>query len=480
MAGRLSYTVGVTGSGAIPVKRLMAKVTAELTCSWTGTISSVKVYNLNGTLKPFGESVATSAGDILPVQEFQTGTGASSGTFVFYVPENLQGTISGISASSDKSPEGSTEVDARKDVLTYLEAEVEGTDGVTGTILYRSFLGNNATSDFDIHRNWRYTWTIDYLPDGRLNNDWKHENGLTWSEYRYTISPTSLSLYKGESGTINVWRHEDKYISGTFYADAGASLQYSSHFNWSYTSGGILGVLSGNSYTVAATGSGTSRVTATGPDGTGAQSLYCDVTALGYKRQLLLLASPAPRAAVGQNIYLKARVYSTNSSGITQFEKDVTGEEFYCHIYRMGYEGSNPVVVTSQGVLTAYSPGQERFSATYNYAADSKTLGANGLYVRFENQLTGNLSITEFEASASKSGSVQLHAQFTPYVGGSPSTPTDVTNAVQWNIQDGGNYFYVSNTGLVTSSVSGATVVQATYSINGLTYEAQTVVLFHE
>ena len=195
----------------------MATVTAVLSCEWPGVISAVKVFNLNRCLKPFGVSAAASEADILPVQEFQTGSGTSSGTFVFYVPENMQGSISAIADPSEKSPEGHAGVDARKARLTYLEATVNGVSGVEGSIKYRSFLGENATSSFDIQRNCRYTWTLRYLPDGRLHNDWKHENNLSWSEYRYYINPTSLKLYSGESALIDLQRAEDRYVKGVLF-----------------------------------------------------------------------------------------------------------------------------------------------------------------------------------------------------------------------------------------------------------------------
>ena len=138
MAGSLVYTVGTTSSGAIPVRRLMAKVTAQLYCEWTGVITSVKVHNLNRSLKPFGSSAAASASDILPVYEFQTGGEQPSGTYVFYVPENRQGTVSGIADSSEKSPEGNTTVDERKGQCTGVSWETTSpptlTSAATGGI----------------------------------------------------------------------------------------------------------------------------------------------------------------------------------------------------------------------------------------------------------------------------------------------------------------------------------------------------------
>ena len=174
MAGKLAYpSQGTT----IPVERLLAKVTAHLSCEWEGAvIRSVRVCNLNRVLRPFGEASMKEDWD---QQEFHAGTGTASGTFVFYVPENRQGAIDGIPTSREKSPDANDEVRARSSRLTYLETTVEGTGTIVGSIRYRSYLGRNAVTDFDIRRNARYDWTLRFLPDGLQYDDWKHDNDLT-------------------------------------------------------------------------------------------------------------------------------------------------------------------------------------------------------------------------------------------------------------------------------------------------------------
>ena len=183
MAGTLDYP----GHGTvIPVERLLAKVTAHLSCEWEdAAIRSVRVRNLNRVLRPFGEAVRDEDWD---QQEFEDGTGTASGTFVFYVPENRQGTIGGIQTSREKSPDANDEVRARSNRLTYLETTVEGTGTILGTIVYRSYLGRNAVTDFDILRNARYEWTLRFLPDGLQYDDWKHDNDLIDSQTGLHIS----------------------------------------------------------------------------------------------------------------------------------------------------------------------------------------------------------------------------------------------------------------------------------------------------
>ena len=187
MAGKnTSVSVGTstnTTSVKIPVKRLLAKVTATLTCesSWSGAvITGAKVCNLNGALRPFGDSAAASSTDIMAVQEIHGTTAGTSRTLsaTFYVPENLQGTVTGITSSSGKSPEENATVAGRQARLTYLEVRVACSGLYSGTKTYRSYLGNNETTNFDIVRNCQYAWTVNYLEDGATDETWKKDGFL--------------------------------------------------------------------------------------------------------------------------------------------------------------------------------------------------------------------------------------------------------------------------------------------------------------
>ena len=191
MAGRLAWPDQGT---VIPVRRLLAKVTAHLSCDWTGaSIRSVRVCNLNRMLRPFGDAVREEDWD---QQEFQEGTGASSGTFVFYVPENRQGTIDGIRSSLDKSPDRNTAVRAKQDALTYLEASVTSTESIyAGDITYRSYLGGNATTDFDIERNGLYDWTVVYHGDRTQDQDWKRDGDM----FQVVVTADKTDAYVGET-----------------------------------------------------------------------------------------------------------------------------------------------------------------------------------------------------------------------------------------------------------------------------------------
>ena len=207
MAGKLTWP----GQGTvIPVRRLLAKVTAHLSCDWTGaSIRSVRVCNLNRVLRPFGDAVREEDWD---QREFQEGTGASSGTFVFYVPENRQGTIGGIRSSQDRSPDRNTTVRSKQEALTYLETSVTSTESTyAGDITYRSYLGGNATTDFDIERNGLYDWTVVYHGDRTQDQDWKRDGDI----FQVVVTADKTDAYVGETVRLTAACHRSDHGTET-------------------------------------------------------------------------------------------------------------------------------------------------------------------------------------------------------------------------------------------------------------------------
>ncbi len=190
MAGRVEERSFYDGEQiTIPLERLLAKINVSLTCSWEGAvITGAKVHKLNKLLRPFGVSAATSAADILDVQEIHGTTAgtAASLSAVFYVPENIQGSIEDISCAQEKSYDTSnSSLTAIRDYASYLEVSVHSTGEYEGEMTYRSYLGANASSDFNIRRNEIYNWSILYWPDQLIDYDWKRDNSQL---YYYTLS----------------------------------------------------------------------------------------------------------------------------------------------------------------------------------------------------------------------------------------------------------------------------------------------------
>ena len=207
MAGvleNLSVTSSTSGTKTVPVKRLLAKVSVTLNCNWAGAkIASVKACNMNKVLKPFGTSAASGSSDILSFQDITSVSSSSQGptlSTVLYVPENMQGTVSGISTSMQKRPDGGNSTIANNQgKLSYLEVAVTGTGAYTGSVTYRSYLGNNATTNFDVARNTHYVWTITYQENGLQNDNWKVDNNL--SDGRDFVIPGELYMEPYDSYT---------------------------------------------------------------------------------------------------------------------------------------------------------------------------------------------------------------------------------------------------------------------------------------
>ena len=199
MAGTSTFDVdGQTAQADISLKRLMAKLNASLTCLWPGSFQTVTLHNLNRTLRPFGESRAESADDLLADVELSAlDVPGTRGDFLFYLPENLQGT----SGSGPRS---------------YLEVTVSG-DGakdIQGTLTYRSHLGNNASSNYDVMRNCRYVWNLSFLPDGMVLSDWKHENHLSWTRRLYQFAYDKYYFYRDTPHSLYFYPYAYEYVDG--------------------------------------------------------------------------------------------------------------------------------------------------------------------------------------------------------------------------------------------------------------------------
>lgn len=176
MAGKLEGFKAGKDNPTIILKRLFAKICTEISFAYEGArVKEVRVLNLNGELKPFGTSCASASSSIMADIESDTG----SGTYIFYVPENMQGEIGTASDAHEKNPDLDPAISAKKNVLTYMEVEVEmdGQGGYQGCVTYRSYLGNSTTRNFDIRGNCQYNWKLTYLEDNLQHDDWKIDTG---------------------------------------------------------------------------------------------------------------------------------------------------------------------------------------------------------------------------------------------------------------------------------------------------------------
>ncbi len=110
-------------------------------------------------------------------------------TVVFYVPENIQDDI--LLDNEDpfgKTPENMPIIGDKSyaDICTYLEFNAYKPDsqGYSGTLQYRYYLGSDNTSDFTVERNREYEMILNFSEKGFFMDNWKISRGEDWKDTR--------------------------------------------------------------------------------------------------------------------------------------------------------------------------------------------------------------------------------------------------------------------------------------------------------
>lgn len=482
MAGVLEFDEADPTGTTISVRRLLAKVAVDLSLEWDGTITSIQIKGMNKHLTPFGESKARSASDTFS-EEIESGNDLRSGTFVFYIPENEQGTVPSIVSSPDKSSDNSA-LSAVKDRLTYMEVTTTGTGLYSGTMVYRSYLGKNATSDFSITRNCRYTWTVIYKKDGTIEDDWKHENNLSWSAWRYTLTAgnavtynkKSISGYIGDTGYCQLRRYVDRYEKG-IKRGGSYELTPSDVISWTaegWTPGNFMayqktsatnpsqGIIRG--YIMNAEGYGDVRATISDEMGTFTDKVhfYC----AGIKPTLILGVTPAS-IKLGETLQFSLDMHSESNSWscIEDAFFGLTRGRFGTYV-RSGYtfdatsDNRNEYI----GLDGKWTPTE---TGTYEmYACSSK----EAAYDIYSNTITFTVSDPDVESYAfhiAPAGpaprmvneTIVLSAYMDKYVNSHLTERTNVNSSAVWSFDNAA--VSVTN-GSVTSSLPGTFTVNAT------------------
>ena len=184
----------------LTLRRLMAKIV--LSVDKTGmsgdnegvlNSSSVYVRQVAKVLRPFavGGSRATNVSELYSASTdyftFSSGGGTPNhSSITLYIPENHQGTASDISEQRGKVNDV-TDVDAA--LATYLEynaAKVGTSDGVSGNITYRAYLGENETDDYNVIGDRIYKATLFLSWNGMWEGTWRVTQG-DWADARALV-----------------------------------------------------------------------------------------------------------------------------------------------------------------------------------------------------------------------------------------------------------------------------------------------------
>ncbi len=140
----------------------------------------------------------------LEISQLGPGPGYMQDTsFVFYVPENMQGVL--LPHNDDpfrKIYDNIRNIGGKSysDLCTYVEFNTynNGSMGYSGDVMYRYYLGADNTSDFNLERNCVYDLTLDFSEKGFfIEDNWKVDTGDNWDDGRelyfleesYTVSP---------------------------------------------------------------------------------------------------------------------------------------------------------------------------------------------------------------------------------------------------------------------------------------------------
>lgn len=205
MTGRIeSYTAGENAPAAFDLRRLFAKVLLNVTMDYDGgtaegvRVTSLKIGNANAVLSAFGSSRLMSASDRLAEEDYVANNSVDASSVVFYVPENRQGRIGSAVSAHDKNPDRNSAIDEVKDLLTYLDVTVSANSVYyTGTVHYRSYIGADAKSDFNVTGNNIYVWNMTLTEEGLVYDDWKTDqtdltsisHSLSFDSDCYQVNP---------------------------------------------------------------------------------------------------------------------------------------------------------------------------------------------------------------------------------------------------------------------------------------------------
>ncbi|MDE7126631.1 MAG: DUF4906 domain-containing protein [Bacteroidales bacterium] len=233
---------------SIPTERLFAKLCVRILHTGLNATenNATYVYNLcnksiyvrqaNSRIFPFSScgSRAISISDTMEESDYNADLNSRNGyqgslsnaqlgpgpgyfqdtTLVFYIPENMQGTLlPGNSDPYSKTSENISGINGTdySGLCTYLEftAKRENTGiGYGGSITYRYYLGSDSTADFNIERNCRYDLTLNFSEGGFFMESWKVAKGNDWYDNRVLkFMEKPYIVYRGYTKNVMVHYH---------------------------------------------------------------------------------------------------------------------------------------------------------------------------------------------------------------------------------------------------------------------------------
>lgn len=175
----------------------------------TFLVSSVRLRQVSRSVEIFNpESKALASGDVSDGDYASQGdidAVNASHPIYLYVPENMQGTLLPSNTDPWAKEYNNASLSAVRGLCSYLEVEGVYTDrsgGMSATHRYKMYLGDDATTNFDVARNTDYTLTLIVSDLGAFRDSWKVERGNVSDARIIWFEPSELTIDSRGEGSV--------------------------------------------------------------------------------------------------------------------------------------------------------------------------------------------------------------------------------------------------------------------------------------
>ncbi|MCF0178263.1 MAG: DUF4906 domain-containing protein [Bacteroidales bacterium] len=453
-------------------------------------INSVRVAQMAATVVPFGSSPSrmtmhegdsASAVDIAKIN--------AGATIFFYIPENLQGILLDCDDSYDKTYDNliaaGKETEAKNATYIELEGDFDGSGDYLGHIIYRFYLGNNTTTDFNIERNIEYN--ILFIPTYAS----AESEDIVWKVDNSGVTPAIPVIIFDVPKLISVSDTEDIPASG-------GSRRPLFQWSQSWTINGVeqtpvTGLVYGtiitgehlgtNRTSRTSIGTSTANVTSNGVSATFTQDIYQQAnertSRVEYTYYDMTIDNTSFSASGGSGLITGYRsgetIYTYTSGSQTRSPKSGT--------YHLTEVHSDNSWITPDGTTGSFTVAENNTSnqrdglitATYKTSTTEITR-------TFQIYQSGTESIYRYTLTAAPStittalGSSTLKVMEQRYTNGEADGPAvDVTDSAIFTSGDTNHITISGKTAKATSAAtghSGSVIITANGSYQGRTIEA--------
>lgn len=242
MSGRATIVVSpLTSTVNIPLQRLCAILFLEADVSGLKhgrlEFTSVQVRQMNTVCPFFSDGVATSVSDVSDGDTGGEGAVACLNAGwqpYFFILENRQGTLIPNNINPDlKNPSILTVLGRNPGLCTYVEVGAVYTGSseqmIGEPVTARFYLGEDACTNFNVNRNWRYTVYMKFTDDICFRTDWKMNCSLADNRSLAFATPYT-ELLPGDWNNINLTTNQ-RYDMGDYtYSLSGDTAAFETEF----------------------------------------------------------------------------------------------------------------------------------------------------------------------------------------------------------------------------------------------------------